>query len=50
MLGIPGGIEIVAVIGIAVLLFGSQKIPKLARSVGQAQGELRKGVEESQPE
>ena len=46
--GMPGGMEL-AVLGlIAVLLFGSSKIPKLARSVGQAKGELQRGLRESE--
>lgn len=44
--GIPGGTEIIVILGIAVLLFGANKIPKLARSVGQATGEFQKGREE----
>ncbi|MFC7007027.1 twin-arginine translocase TatA/TatE family subunit [Halalkalicoccus salilacus] len=31
---------------IAILLFGANKIPKLARSTGQAMGEFQKGREE----
>jgi len=37
---IPGGFELVLVVGIILLLFGAAKIPKLARSIGQAQGEF----------
>lgn len=32
---------------LAILLFGAQKIPKLARSTGEAIGEFRKGREKS---
>lgn len=46
-LGIPGGVELLVVLLIAVLLFGANKIPKLARSAGQAIGEFQKGAEES---
>ena len=35
---------------IIVLLFGASKLPKLARSVGQAQGELKKGQAEAEQE
>jgi len=38
------------ILGIAVLLFGANKIPKLARSVGQAQGEIKKGRKEAEKE
>ena len=46
-LGTP---EIVLVLLIAVLLFGANKIPKLARSSGQALGEFQRGREEIEQE
>jgi len=46
-LGIPGGVELLVVLLIAVLLFGANKIPKLARSAGKSIGEFKKGAEES---
>jgi sec-independent protein translocase protein TatA len=46
--GLPGGMEMAVILLIAVLLFGANKIPKLARSVGQAQGELKRGLRESE--
>lgn len=39
----PGGPELLVIVGIAVLLFGAKKIPKLARSIGESTGEFRKG-------
>ena len=48
--GIPGGMEMVVILLIAVLLFGANKIPKLARSTGQAMGEFQKGREEVEQE
>lgn len=42
----PGGIELAVIVLIAILLFGANKIPKLARSTGQAMGEFQKGREE----
>jgi len=36
---------IVAVIAVAVL-FGAKKLPEMARSIGRAQGEFKKGVQE----
>lgn len=44
--GMPGGMELAIVLLIAVLLFGASKIPKLARSTGQAMGEFQRGREE----
>ena len=41
-----GPAELLIVLAIALLLFGSTKLPKLARSMGQASKEFRKGVEE----
>lgn len=41
--GLPGGPELLIVLGIVVLLFGASKLPSLARSLGQAGGEFKKG-------
>jgi sec-independent protein translocase protein TatA len=38
------GWELFLVLGIALLLFGGSQIPKLARSLGQASKELKKGL------
>jgi sec-independent protein translocase protein TatA len=40
------GWEFLLVIAVLALLFGSAKIPQLARSLGQASKEFRKGVDE----
>ena len=40
---VPGGPELLIIVGLAVLLFGAQKIPKLARSIGESTGEFEKG-------
>ncbi|MFB6124464.1 MAG: twin-arginine translocase TatA/TatE family subunit [Halanaeroarchaeum sp.] len=48
--GLPGGMELAVILLIAVLLFGANKIPKLARSTGQAMGEFQKGREEVEQE
>jgi len=48
--GIPGGPELVVILLIAVLLFGANKIPKLARSTGQAMGEFQKGRQQVEEE
>ncbi|QLC34699.1 twin-arginine translocase TatA/TatE family subunit [Halarchaeum sp. CBA1220] len=46
----PGGMELALILLIAVLLFGANKIPKLARSTGQAMGEFKRGREEIEEE
>ena len=40
------GNEAIIVLIIAVLLFGGSQIPKLARSIGQAQKEFKAGLSE----
>jgi len=41
-----GPTELLIVLGIILLLFGSTQLPKLARSMGQASKEFKKGVAE----
>jgi sec-independent protein translocase protein TatA len=48
--GLPGGPELLVLLLLAVLLFGANKIPKLARSSGQAIGEFKRGREELEEE
>ncbi|MFB6082651.1 MAG: twin-arginine translocase TatA/TatE family subunit [Halorientalis sp.] len=48
--GVPGGPELLIILGIAVLLFGANKLPALARSSGQALGEFKKGRQELEDE
>jgi len=50
LFAIPGGPEMLVVLLLAVLLFGANKIPKLARSTGEAMGEFQKGREEVEQE
>ena len=40
-----GPTELLIVLAIALLLFGGAKLPKLARSMGEASREFRKGVD-----
>ena len=47
---VPGGMEMVVILLIAVLLFGANKIPKLARSTGQAMGEFQKARQQVEQE
>ena len=44
----PGLIQVIIVIGLIVLFFGAAKIPDLARSLGRAKGEFKKGLAEGE--
>ncbi len=48
--GMLGGPEMLGLLLLAVLLFGANKLPKLARSSGQAIGEFQKGREQVEQE
>lgn len=41
-----GPVELLVVLAIVLLLFGSTRLPKLARSLGQASKEFKHGVVE----
>ncbi|HVF74506.1 MAG TPA: twin-arginine translocase TatA/TatE family subunit [Acidimicrobiales bacterium] len=41
-----GGPELLIVLLVVLLLFGGSRLPKLARSLGQAQREFRQGTDE----
>ena len=43
-----GNIEIIIIIGVVILLFGASAIPKIARSIGKARKEFRKGLEDGE--
>lgn len=42
-----GPLELLIVLAIALLMFGSSKLPKLARSIGQAHKEFKQGIAEA---
>ncbi|MHC4939924.1 MAG: Sec-independent protein translocase subunit TatA/TatB [Planctomycetota bacterium] len=44
LLAIPSGMELIIVLAVILLLFGSTKLPKLARSLGASVTEFKKGV------
>jgi sec-independent protein translocase protein TatA len=44
-----GPTELIIVLLIVVLLFGAAKLPRLARSMGQAQREFKEGLHEGGP-
>jgi sec-independent protein translocase protein TatA len=46
-IGVP---ELLIVLAVILLLFGSTRLPKLARSLGQASKEFKKGVDEGTTE
>ena len=46
----PVGPEVLVILLVLVLLFGANKIPKLARSTGEAMGEFKKGREDIEKE
>ena len=41
-----GATELIIVLVIVLVVFGGAKLPKLARSIGQAQKEFQEGVSE----
>ena len=36
--------ELLVILAIVLVLFGGKKLPELSRSIGQALGEIRKGL------
>ena len=46
MLAFLEGPELIIVLVIVLLVFGGSQVPKLARSLGQAQKEFKKGLSE----
>ena len=49
-LGLPHGWELFGIIAMVVLLFGAEKIPKLARGLGKSLGEFKKAKDEFEKE
>ena len=42
-----GGPEMLIVLVVVMLMFGSKKVPELARSLGKAQREFKEGVRDA---
>ena len=49
-MGSIGPTELIIILLVVLLLFGSTKLPKLARSIGEASKEFKKGVNEASSE
>ncbi len=45
---LPQGGELAVIVLVLVVLFGGSQIPKLARSLGQAQREFKDGLQEGE--
>ena len=46
LISTPGPSELIIVLVIVLIVFGGAKLPKLARSLGQAQKEFKSGLTE----
>ena len=44
----PGLWQVLIVVAVVIVLFGAKKIPDLARSLGKAKGEFKKGLAEGE--
>jgi sec-independent protein translocase protein TatA len=49
-LQVPVGPELVIILALILLLFGANRIPKAARSIGKASREIARGRRESDPD
>ena len=45
-MGSIGATELIIILAVVLLLFGATRLPKLARSLGQASKEFKRGVSE----
>ncbi len=45
-----GAPELLIVLVVILVLFGGAKLPKLARSLGQAQNEFKQGLKDPKPD
>jgi sec-independent protein translocase protein TatA len=49
-MGIPGGWELVLIVGVVLLLFGGKKIPELAKGLGKGIKDFKEAVNEDTEE
>ena len=47
-MGIPGGWELVLIVGVVLLLFGGKKIPELAKGLGKGIKDFKEAVNEDE--
>jgi sec-independent protein translocase protein TatA len=50
LIGMPGGWEWIIILLVVVLLFGSAKLPQLAKAIGQSKKAFREGIDEGERE
>ena len=43
----PGPLEIIILLGIFFILFGAERLPKMANALGRSKGEFHKGLNEA---
>jgi len=46
LIGMPGGPELIIILVVILLLFGSTRLPQLARGMGKSINEFKKGISE----
>ncbi len=50
LIGMPGGWELILIVFVLLLIFGSTKLPQLARGMGKSINEFKKGLGEGRTE
>jgi sec-independent protein translocase protein TatA len=48
MLAVLSATHVILVVAVVLLLFGAQKIPELARSLGSGMGEFKRGLRDGE--